>query len=65
MCFTSKLPEKLMVKLVEEGKDTLQPRILSFQEVNLDFYFFNDNVFHFGKPKLLPLFKMLADEQQN
>jgi hypothetical protein len=54
-----------MVKLVEEGKDTLQPRILSFQEVNLDFYFFNDNVFHFGKPKLLPLFKMLADEQQN
>lgn len=47
--------------MVTEGKEMLQPRVQSFQELNLDFYFFNDNVFHFGKPNLLPLFKLIED----
>lgn len=38
------------------------PRVLSFQEINLDFYFFNDNVFHLGRPKIMPLFKLMADD---
>jgi len=40
----------------------LVPRIASFQEINLDFYFFNDNVFHFGKPNIMPIFKIMSDE---
>ena len=47
---------------------TLCKRIRSFFIINLDFYFFNDNVFHFGKKNLLPMFKILAlssDAQRN
>lgn len=28
----------------------------------MDFYFFNDNVFHFGKPNIMPIFKIMSDE---
>jgi len=42
--------------------NNLVPRIASFQEINLDFYFFNDSVFHFGKPHLMPMFKLMCDE---
>ena len=40
----------------------LAMRIRSFFEINLDFYFFNDNVFHLGKKNLLPIYKIVADE---
>lgn len=53
-----------MAMIVEQGGKYLAPRILSFNEVNLDFYFFNDNVFHLGRPKIMPLFKMLHDDTQ-
>jgi hypothetical protein len=43
------------------SKKHLAPRILSFNEINLDFFLFNDNVFHFSRKNILPIFK-LADE---
>ena len=35
--------------------------MLSFNEINLDFFLFNDNVFHLARRNVLPAFK-LADE---
>ncbi len=60
LCFTSRVSEELL-KLLYSNK-YLAPRVLSFQEINLDFYFFNDNVFHLGRPKVMPLFKIISDE---
>ena len=40
----------------------LARRIRSFFVINLDFYFFNDNVFDFGKKNLIPMFKIICDE---
>lgn len=51
-----------MKRLLEEGNKYLCQRIYSFFELNVDFYFFNDNVFHFGRPKIMPLFKIMSDE---
>ena len=45
----------------KEGGNNFVPRVASFIEVNLDFYFFNDNVFHFGRKNMLPIFKFLGD----
>ena len=39
----------------------LTKRIRSFYVINLDFYFFNDNVYHFGKKNLMPIFKIMSD----
>ena len=41
---------------------SLVSRIKSFNEINLDFYFFNDSVFHLGKKNTLPMFKIIQDE---
>ena len=41
----------------------LVKRIRSFFVINLDFYFFNDSVFHLGKDNLLPIFKIMGDEE--
>ena len=59
--FTSHVSEELMKAISQRKK--LAPRILSFHEINLDFYLFNDNVFHFQKKHILPAFK-LADENE-
>lgn len=40
----------------------LAKRIRSFFVINLDFYFFNDNVYHFGKKNLMPIFKIISQE---
>jgi hypothetical protein len=40
----------------------LVPRIKSFNEINLDFYFFNDSVFHLGKKNTLPMFRIVKEE---
>ena len=32
--------------------------------INLDFYFFNDSVFHLGKNNLMPIFKIMADDEE-
>jgi len=32
--------------------------------INLDFYFFNDNVYDFGKKNLMPMFKIMSDEEE-
>jgi hypothetical protein len=58
--FTSKAPENL-VQLLTASKN-LVPRIKSFNEINLDFYFFNDNVFHLGKHNTLPMFRLIKDD---
>jgi hypothetical protein len=44
----------------KEGGNNFVPRVASFIEVNLDFYFFNDNVFHFGRKNMLPIFKLVG-----
>ena len=43
----------------------LTKRIRSFFVINLDFYFFNDSVFHLGKNNLMPIFKIMADEEEH
>ena len=58
--FTSKVPESL-VSMMASSK-SLAPRIRSFNEINLDFYFFNDSVFHLGKKNTLPMFRIIRDE---
>ena len=58
--FTSKAPENL-VQLLTASKN-LVPRIKSFNEINLDFYFFNDSVFHLGKKNTLPMFRIVKEE---
>ena len=42
----------------------LVKRIRSLFVINLDFYFFNDSVFHLGKNNLLPIFKIMSDEEE-
>ena len=37
----------------------LSERIRTFIEINLDYYFFNENVYHFGQPDLLPMYSIL------
>lgn len=44
---------------------SLAKRIRSFFVINLDFYFFNDNVYHFGKKNLMPVFKIICDEDDS
>lgn len=60
MFFTSKVPEDL-IELMSASKN-LVPRIKSFNEINLDFYFFNDSVFHLGKKNTLPMFRIIKDD---
>ena len=43
----------------------LVKRIRSLFVINLDFYFFNDSVFHLGKNNLLPIFKIMSDEEEH
>ena len=43
----------------------LSRRIRSFFVINLDFYFFNDNVYDFGKKNLIPMFKLICDEDDS
>ena len=43
----------------------LARRIRSFFVINLDFYFFNDNVYDFGKKNLIPMFKLICDESDS
>ena len=43
----------------------LARRIRSFFVINLDFYFFNDNVYDFGKKNLIPMFKLICDEDDS
>lgn len=59
MCFTSHLSDELMKEIA--SCKNLAPRIFSFNEINIDFYLFNDNVYHFNKKNLLPSFKLLDD----
>ena len=43
----------------------LAKRIRSFFVINLDFYFFNDNVYQFGKKNLMPIFKIMSMEDDS
>lgn len=61
--FTSRVSDELMNELT--SNKFIVPRVLTFQEINLDFYFFNDNVFHLGRPRIMPMFKMIYDEQDH
>jgi hypothetical protein len=62
LCFTSHISDELL-KEISLCKN-LAPRILSFNEINLDFYLFNDNVFHFDKKNLLPMFKLMEENEK-
>lgn len=42
----------------------LTPRIYSLNEINLDFYLYNDNVFHFQKKSLIPAFKLVDENDK-
>lgn len=44
--------------------EVLAKRICSFFEINLDFYMFNDSVFHIGMKNQLPMFKIIDDEPE-
>lgn len=44
-------------------KKHLAPRVLSFNEINLDFFLFNDNVFQMARKNILPIFKMIDTKQ--
>lgn len=58
--FSSRLSEEMMTLLMSGGKNIV-PLIQTLSEVNLDFYFFNDNVFHLGRSGMLPVFKMMCE----
>lgn len=47
------------------GGKEMNPFIETLMEVNLDFYFYNDNVFHLGRSGMLPLFKILSEENNH
>jgi hypothetical protein len=59
LCFTSHVSEELMTKITQ--CKVLTPHILSFNEINIDFYLYNDNVFYFQKKWLLPAFKLIEE----
>lgn len=59
-CFTSHVSDDLM-KPVAQNK-SLAPRVASFNEINLDFFMFNDNVFHLNMKNSLPIFKVMDDD---
>ena len=61
LCFTSKVSDEFMTMLWQTHGSAFVPRVNSFMEVNLDFYFFNDNVFHMGREDLLPLFRCISE----
>ena len=62
LCFTSKVSNELMALIV--SCKLLVKRIRSFFVINLDFFFFNDSVFHLGKNNLLPIFKIMSDDEE-
>lgn len=62
LCFTSNVSDELM-EMISTCKPLVK-RIRSFFVINLDFYFFNDSVFHLGKDNLLPIFKIMCDEDR-
>ena len=43
----------------------LAPRVQSFLEINVDFYFYSDNVFTFKETNILPMFSMMARDEEN
>jgi len=59
LCFTSHVTDEQLVPLVKNK--ILAGRVASFCEINLDFYLFNDNVFHLNMKNSLPLFKVVDD----
>jgi len=60
LCFTSHVSDDLLLPIAQNRY--LAPRIASFCEINLDFYMFNDNVFHLNMKNTLPLFKIIDDQ---
>ena len=60
LCFTSKVPNDMLTQIAQ--CKPLAKRIRSFFVINLDFYFFNDNVYDFGKKNLMPMFKIIAED---
>ena len=53
-----------MLKQIAQRKH-LAPRVRSFNEINLDFFLFNDNVFHFSRRNILPAFKLAEEKKVN
>jgi hypothetical protein len=62
LCFTSHVTDEMLVPIAKNKY--LAPRVASFCEINLDFYLFNDNVFHLNMRNSLPLFKIVDDNTE-
>ena len=62
LCFTSHVSDEALIPVAQNKY--LAPKIASFCEINLDFYMFNDNVFHLNMKKILPLFKVVDEEPE-
>ena len=60
LCFTSHVSDELLMPIAQQRY--LAPRIFSFCEINLDFYMFNDSVFHLNMKNSLPVFKLVDDD---
>lgn len=62
LCFTSHVSDELMLPIAQNR--LLAPRMASFCEINLDFYMFNENVYHLNMKNTMPVFKILDDEPE-
>ena len=60
LCFTSHVSEELIKQIAMQKE--LTPRVKSFNEINLDFFLYNDNVFHMSRKNILPVFKMVREK---
>lgn len=61
LCFTSHVSDDLL-KEIATCKN-LAAHVLSFDEINLDFYLYNDNVYYFQKKHILPIFKIIDEDK--
>lgn len=62
LCFTSHVDDEKLIPIAKNK--LLAPRIASFCEINLDFYMFDDNVYHLSMKNTLPIFKLIDDEPE-
>jgi len=60
LCFTSHVSDELLVPIAKNKH--LAQKVASFSEINLDFYMFNDSVFHLNMKNTIPIFKLIDDD---
>lgn len=60
LCLTSNIDDEKLLPIAKNKH--LAKRIASFYEINLDFYMFNDQVYHLGQRNVLPLYKLIREQ---